>query len=129
MVEDCFGIFLSFYIYCFLKQIRTWAGYYKEKSKYKINQILVALDNLEHFIILHLVRRCAYRSSSTNGAWGDRTETPILLYNISVTAANLHQCLISDYTLCVPLLKEQFLKPNLSWGKIYRTQYHSLSCF
>lgn len=48
MAEDCFGIFLSFYIYCFLKQIRIHAGYYKEKSKFEINQILVALDNLEH---------------------------------------------------------------------------------
>lgn len=59
----------------------------------------------------------------------EQTETLILLYNISVSAANLHQCLISDYTLGVPLLKEQFLRPNLLLGKIRRSQYHSLSYF
>lgn len=96
-------------------------GYYKEKAKFKINQILVALDNLEH-LIYYLTSSQKMCLEMIIDKWvTEQTET-LLLYNISVSAANLHQCLISDYTLGVPLLKEQLLRPNLSWGKIRRTQ-------
>lgn len=50
MVETYVGVFLSFYIYCFLKQIQTFTGCYKEKATFKNNQILVTFHHLEHLI-------------------------------------------------------------------------------
>lgn len=40
------------------------------------------------------------------------------LYNIFVTAVNLHHCSLRDHALNVPLLKEQFPRSVLSCSKM-----------